>query len=136
LLKSEEIELIDSVKYAPVIFQEYISAAADLRITMVGKDIFAAAINSQETHYKVDFRMAMDVAEMKSFELPENLQSLLHKYMRRLGLVYGAIDMRLTEDGEFVFLEINPSGQWLFVEQRTGMPITEAFANLLLYHDK
>jgi hypothetical protein len=37
-----------------------------------------------------------------------------------MGLIYGAIDMRLTPDGRYVFLEINPAGQWLFVEHRTG----------------
>ena len=136
LLKSDEVDLIDSVKYAPVIFQEYVPAEADLRITMVGKDVFAAAIYSQQTSYKVDFRMVMNEAEMKSFEIPEELQVLLLEYMKRLELVYGAIDMRLTPSGEFVFLEINPSGQWLFVEHRTSLPITESFVNLMLYHDQ
>lgn len=135
LLKATELDLIDSVKFAPVIFQEYIPAEADLRITVIGEHIFAAAIYSQQTSYKVDFRMTMNDADMKPIELPEKLQTLLLTYMKRLGLVYGAIDMRLTPDGEFVFLEINPSGQWLFIEQRTGLPITETFADLMISQD-
>jgi glutathione synthase/RimK-type ligase-like ATP-grasp enzyme len=55
--------------------------------------------------------------------------------MDRLGLVYGAIDMRLTPEGEYVFLEINPTGQWLFIEAATGQPIAAAFADLLIQHD-
>jgi glutathione synthase/RimK-type ligase-like ATP-grasp enzyme len=51
--------------------------------------------------------------------------------MRRLGLVYGAIDMRRTADGRYVFLEINPAGQWLFIEERTKQPITSAVAGKL-----
>jgi glutathione synthase/RimK-type ligase-like ATP-grasp enzyme len=55
--------------------------------------------------------------------------------MDRLGLVYGAIDMRRTVDGD-VFLEINPAGEWRFVEDRTGQPITAAMADLLVSLDR
>ena len=51
--------------------------------------------------------------------------------MAAFGLVYGAIDMRLTAEGEYVFLEVNPAGQWLFIEERTGQPITAAVADCL-----
>jgi hypothetical protein len=44
--------------------------------------------------------------------------------------------MRLTPDGRFVFLEVNPSGQWIFMEERTDVPMTEAFARLLIAHDR
>jgi hypothetical protein len=50
-------------------------------------------------------------------------------------LQYGAVDMRLRPDGQYVFLEINPAGQWLFVEEATGQPIAEALARLLVQHD-
>ena len=52
--------------------------------------------------------------------------------MHALGLVYGAIDMRLTPNGEYVFLEVNPAGQWLFIEQATGQPISAAIAEALI----
>lgn len=54
--------------------------------------------------------------------------------MDRLGPVYGAIDMRLGPDGRYVFFEVNPAGQWLFVEERTGQPITATLARLLAAH--
>jgi hypothetical protein len=54
----------------------------------------------------------------------------------RLGLVYGAIDMRLTPDGRYVFLEVNPSGLWLFVEEPTGLPITDAVVDWFVAHDE
>ncbi len=136
LLKEEELSLIDNVKYAPVIFQKHIPAQADLRITMIGGKVFTGAIYTSNTSYHVDFRMVMDEARMEPFEIPDELKILLIKYMKCLGLIYGAIDMRLTPDGEYVFLEINPSGQWLFVEQGTGLRITEAFADLMIVNDK
>jgi glutathione synthase/RimK-type ligase-like ATP-grasp enzyme len=48
--------------------------------------------------------------------------------MRRLGLIYGAIDLRLAKDGRYVFLEINPAGQFLYVEQQSSQPIAAALA--------
>ncbi len=63
------------------------------------------------------------------------VEARLRALMTRLGLVYGAIDMRLTPDGHYIFLEINPSGQWLFVEERSGQPITASFARLLANHN-
>lgn len=135
VLKPAELELIDCVQYAPVIFQEYVDAVYDVRITVVGDKMFAAAIHSQETEYPVDFRMDMANAKVEAIELPEDVQHKLAAYMKRLGLVYGAIDMRLRPDGEWVFLEINPAGQWLFVEQETGQPISTALAELLVAND-
>lgn len=135
LLKPEEMDQLANVQYTPVIFQEYIQAGVDLRITVVGERIFPAAIHSQETEYKVDFRMDMQAARFEALELPRQVDTRLRDLMSRLGLVYGAIDMRRTPDGEYVFLEINPSGQWLFVEERTGQPITDAMAALMLARD-
>jgi len=135
LLKAEERALLDNVRFAPLIFQQYVPAEVDLRVTIVGKDVFAAAIHSQETSYAVDFRMDMAAGRVQAFELPDGVAEALHALMDRLGLVYGAIDMRLTPDGEFVFLEINPAGQWLFIEERTGQPITQTFVRLLAEHD-
>ena len=135
VLQAAELDLLDNVRYAPVIFQEYIPAKVDLRVSVVGDRIFAAAVESQETSYKVDYRMDMARARLAPFSLPSEVEERLHALMRRLGLVYGAIDMRLTPDERFIFLEINPSGQWLFIEERTGQPITEAFVQLLAKHD-
>jgi hypothetical protein len=51
--------------------------------------------------------------------------------IRRLGLEYGAIDLRLTPDGEYVFFEVDPSGQFLSIEQSSGLPISAAVATHL-----
>lgn len=131
LLRSDEQEGLDNVVHAPVIFQEYVPAAVDLRVTVVGSEIFAAAIHSQETSYPVDFRMEMSRARVEATRLPPDVEHRLRALMARLGLTYGAIDMRLTPDDRYVFLEINPAGQWLFIEQRTGQPISATLAALL-----
>ncbi|MCP4402810.1 MAG: alpha-L-glutamate ligase [bacterium] len=136
LLKADELTLIDNVRFAPVIFQEYIPAQYDVRITVVGEKIFAAAIHSQETSYKVDMRMDISNARIVPTELPQPVKMHLHTLMSCLGLVYGAIDMRLTPDSEYVFLEINPAGQWLFIEEETQQPIAAALAQLMVNSDR
>ncbi|MBI1685853.1 MvdC/MvdD family ATP grasp protein [Caulobacter hibisci] len=132
LLRPEEQDQLDAVRHAPLIFQEHIRADIDLRITVVGPKIFAAEIHSGATNYRVDFRMTMYDADMRPHVLPDAVIADLRALMARLGLVYGAIDMRLTPEGEYVFLEVNPAGQWLFIEERTGQPITEAVAEQLM----
>jgi glutathione synthase/RimK-type ligase-like ATP-grasp enzyme len=131
LVKDEELVVFDAVRYAPVIFQEYIDAECDLRITIVGGRLFAAAIRSQQSAYRIDFRMDMARTPIEPYELPREVEHMLLELMRRLDIVYGAVDMRLMPDGRYVFLEVNPAGQWLFVEHRSGLPITEAVAETL-----
>ena len=79
--------------------------------------------------------MDMANARISPVELPDQVQALLKDFMKRLGLQYGAIDMRLHPDDEYVFLEINPAGQWLFVEQATGQPIAASIARILVEND-
>lgn len=131
LVGRQEWDLLDSVRLAPVIFQEYVPAVADLRITVVGDKIFPAAIHNQETDYPVDFRMSLGQASTEPTELPPDVEQKLRVFMNRLGLVYGAIDMRCTPEGEHVFLEINTAGEFLFVEERTGQLISRALADWL-----
>jgi glutathione synthase/RimK-type ligase-like ATP-grasp enzyme len=104
----------------------------DLRVTIVGEDVFAAEIHSQTTEYKHDFRMAMHDAAIRSHTLPDAVVAKLQALMAALGLVYGALDLRLTPEGDYVFLEINPAGQWLFIEHHTGQPISDAIADALV----
>ena len=131
LLRTNEAELLDAVRFAPVIFQQHIPATADLRVTMVGDAIYPAAIRVPPGAYAYDFRMTMGGAAITPHVLPETVEQGLRHLMGALGLIYAAIDLRLTPEGEHVFLEVNPAGQWLFVEQATGQPISQAIADVL-----
>lgn len=130
LVEPQDLDRLEQVKYAPVIFQEYIPGV-DLRVTIVGPSIFAAEIDARNTSYPVDMRMVVGEAVVQPVTLPPELETALLALQRRLNLVYGAIDLRRTPAGEYVFLEVNPAGQWHFVEQRTGLPISQAVANYL-----
>jgi glutathione synthase/RimK-type ligase-like ATP-grasp enzyme len=117
----------ETIRLAPVIFQRRVAAVADLRVTIIGDEVFAAAVDVRDLDYDVDVRLNLN-AKHVAHALPDDIADKLRAMMRRLGLVYGAIDLRLTADGRYIFLEINPAGQFLYVEQQTGQPITAALA--------
>ncbi len=131
IIQPEELGRLDSVRHCPVIFQEFVPAVCDLRVTVVGDELFVGEVRSPEGGYAYDYRMDLDAAVISKGKLLPETEAKLRVLMSRLGLVYGAIDLRRTPDGAEVFLEINPAGQWLFVEDKTGLPITEALASLL-----
>jgi glutathione synthase/RimK-type ligase-like ATP-grasp enzyme len=131
LVSAADLAHLDDLSLAPVIFQEYVPAVADLRVTVVGDDMFAMAIDSRGTSYEVDFRVSLAEATTSAVALPDAIASLLRELMKAFGIVYGAIDLRLTPDGEYVFLEVNPAGEFLFCEAGTGLPITDAVAGWL-----
>jgi len=136
LLREEEVQLLDLVRHTPVIFQNYADAAYDLRITVIEDRIFPAAIFSQETGYTIDCRIDIGNARIEQVALPPEVEERLLTLMRRMGLVYGAIDMRLQPDGTYVFLELNPAGQFLYIEVASGLPITVAMAAALVKCDR
>ncbi len=135
VLQSGEEDLLDRVHLAPVIFQQFVPADIDLRVTIVGNRQFPAAISTRKGGYAYDYRIDLATARLEATTLPPDVGAALARLMRRLGLVFGAVDMRRTPDGQYVFLEINPAGLWLFVEEQTGQPVTRALAELLAQHD-
>jgi hypothetical protein len=138
LLTAERLAEIEALAACPAIFQEYVDKDVELRITIVGGRLFAAAIHSQEhPETRVDFRRLALLPPSKAvkhtaFDLPAEVGDKLLALMGRLGLVFGCVDMIRTPAGEYVFLEVNPSGQWGWVELLTGMPITAALVDLLV----
>ena len=135
LVERADVDNLEHVRFAPVIFQELIPGGIDIRVTVVGREVHAAQIRAIDTAYEFDFRMDCGNAPIHAHELPARLVERLHRLMDRFGLLYGAIDLRLAPDGDYVFLEVNPAGQWLFVELATGQPISAAMARQLLRLD-
>ncbi|MEN8238946.1 MAG: MvdC/MvdD family ATP grasp protein [Actinomycetota bacterium] len=131
-LRPDELELLDAVSVAPVIFQEYVPAGVNLRVTVVGADLFPAVIETNGTDYEADFRMSLSRGvPITEGTIPPEVETNLLALMHRLRLVYGAIDLRRSPDGDYYFLEVNTAGQWLFVEEETGQPIARTLATKL-----
>jgi glutathione synthase/RimK-type ligase-like ATP-grasp enzyme len=126
-LRSEEMAFAENVRMAPVIFQRFVEAVADVRVTVIGDEIYAGSTDPRQGEYPVDFRYNPSL-RWEKHALPAKVQDRLRLLMRRLGLEYGAIDLRLTPEGEYIFLEINPAGQFLWIEVETGHKIAAALA--------
>lgn len=131
IVDKEHLAALDSIKFAPVAFQEFIPAEYDLRVTVVGNKIFTGRIESQKSKSKIDWRFDLG-HETVPYELPQKIAEKILHYMQQMGLIYGAIDLRVTPQGEYVFFEVNPGGQYLFVEVDTKLPISQAIAELLI----
>ncbi|MEQ1503957.1 MAG: MvdC/MvdD family ATP grasp protein, partial [Myxococcota bacterium] len=133
-----DIAYFRSARHDATIFQGYVPKRVELRVTVVGSALFAAEIRSQETnHTRHDWRRYdHSSTPIVPHELPPAVADRCRRLVARLGLVYGAIDLVLTPDDRYVFLEINPNGQFLWVEQLTGFPIAAAIADLLVAADR
>ncbi|MET9550843.1 MvdC/MvdD family ATP grasp protein [Streptomyces sp. NPDC006627] len=134
LVTDADMSEIRSVRFGPTYLQEFIPKAMDIRVTVMGHDVFAVGISSQGVREsRVDFRRAPAYTlPHEPVELPQDVSSLCVRLVRHLGLQFGAIDFVLTPDHEYVFLEINPNGQWYWLEEVTGIPLTAALCDLLI----
>ena len=121
-------EMLDNLVLAPTIFQEMVTDCRELRITVIGERIFAAEFRPPAG--LIDGRLDLQTP-YRPHTLPPDISRRLLALVRQLGLVFSTIDMKLTDEGEYVFLELNPMGQFLYVEILTGLPLTAAMAELL-----
>ncbi|MEV0473824.1 MvdC/MvdD family ATP grasp protein [Streptomyces prunicolor] len=118
-----------SLLFAPVLFQEEIIGHSDVRAVVIGDHVMAARFESNPNH--VDSRLSRD-SPCEPWTLPAPVYNSLLDMMHSLGLVFGVVDLKITVDDDYVFLEVNPQGQFLYVEMLTGFPITDALADFLL----
>jgi glutathione synthase/RimK-type ligase-like ATP-grasp enzyme len=132
-LREEDEAQAGAIAHAPVLFQRNVPAVADLRVIAIGGQVFAAGADVRGGEYPQDVRMNVNV-RYAPLELPAEITGKIQTLMRRLGLTYGALDFRLTPEGRYVFLEINPVGQFLYIESDTGQPIAAALAQALVVH--
>lgn len=131
--QKELVHARDALAVAPGIYQEYINKSRELRVTILDDEFFCVAIYSQRLEEtRIDWRRNQRDIDYELIPVPSVLRSKLHDLMKTLGLRYGAIDVIERPDGEFVFLEINPSGNWLWLEDRLGIDISGLMARKLL----
>lgn len=118
----------------PSIFQEQINKLFELRIIVVGNKIFAFEIYSQQhDEAKIDFRKANHLElNYKVHELPLVIEQNIFKFMKSMNLNYGAIDMIYTPEKKYIFLEVNSTGQYLWLEKATGVNVSKQMAKLLV----
>lgn len=123
----------DLLRRCPCVFQENIPKDVELRVTVIGRRVFAAALRSREVAAaSVDVRRATMTVPHEVYALPREIEKKVLGLMGAFGLQYGALDLIVTPEGEHVFLELNPNGQFGWIEERTGLPLYDAMADLLI----
>ncbi|WLG76535.1 hypothetical protein [Pseudomonas simiae] len=128
-----EDEQAEAIRLTPFIVQSEISKQYDVRVTVVGERVFATAIWSQDNEETItDWRKGSrpDLRHEK-IVLDRRVERQCVKLVQRLGLRYGAIDLVCDQSGKLWFLEINPNGQWAWIENLTGYPIAAAIVDEL-----
>jgi glutathione synthase/RimK-type ligase-like ATP-grasp enzyme len=137
LLEEGYVPDLTHLHYAPAIFQEAIDIIADVRVTVVGEQVFAAAVHAEglDKNSKVyDYRLGHYEGKViiKALDdFPGELARQCVAHTKTLGLRFGALDFVTDSDGTYWFLENNPNGQWAFIEDATGQQIGKAVADLL-----
>jgi hypothetical protein len=116
-----------------VVLQQYVEKQYEVRYTVVGDKHFVARIDSQVSDIsRTDWRRYdLKTTPYTEIQPPEAIRSQVQEFMRRVELNYGGLDFIVDEAGQWVFLEINALGQYLWIEDLTGLPISEAIAHWL-----
>jgi hypothetical protein len=118
----------ESVKLCPVLLQEEIVRSADVRATFIGSQCFVADIKGDQA--LVDWRNPESKVSYSTSSLSDTFQKQCKALLDQLGLVYGAFDFVKTPEGDLVFLEVNPTGEWAWLEDQLGFPMRDAFIKL------
>jgi len=113
------------------LFQEWVPKAFEVRLTVVDDQFFAARIDAGSAKAGEDWRTDYAALTYTSVETPTAVRARVRKLLGGLGLRFGALDFIVTPGGEWIFLECNPNGQWAWIEDATGLPITAALADAL-----
>ena len=130
-----ELEDITGLEFSPMIFQEYVEKECEFRVVIIGEQIFCGRIPSQQSEDgQSDWRKDSDnlIQELEPYTLPASVQLKLLHLMDYFDLNYGAIDLIKTPKGKYVFLEINPVGEFSWLDQAFDNKISEAIANVLM----
>ncbi|WP_027086832.1 hypothetical protein [Cohnella panacarvi] len=133
LVSTDEIKNA-SLGLSPVVIQNYIGAynnKVDVRVTVIEEKIFSVRIIKNGAGIEGDWRREKDEIEYVRFELPDDVKSKCVDIAKKFGLSFGAIDL-IESNGEFYFLEINPTGEWAWLVESAELPIHEEICKTLV----
>lgn len=133
LITDAELAQLDTIQLVPCLFQEYIPKLVELRVTVIGDELFVAEIHSQEhAATSVDWRHYDIDIPYRASALPPEIAERCLAFVKSYGLNYSALDLILTPDGRYVFIENNPNGQFMFIEKLVPeLTMTAALADCL-----
>ncbi|MBY0552763.1 MAG: hypothetical protein K2W95_36100 [Candidatus Obscuribacterales bacterium] len=129
-VESADLDEFESLEYSLHLFQRMIPKAFDVRLTVIGQSIFGARIDSQAGRGVVDCRLDYSVP-LRDYSVPSCVAESTLNLMAALGLSFGCVDLAVDNEGLVYFLEINPQGQFLWIEDALGHSLSHELAGLL-----
>lgn len=127
------LDRFDAIRLAPVCLQEYTEKAFELRVTVVGQQVFGCRIDSQVTEQtQVDWRRYDNETPHSTYVVDGQLRGQMIAMMQHYGIRLASFDLVVTPDGRTIFLEMNPATQFFWIEELTGMPISDAIIDEIL----
>jgi len=133
-LSVDDLSAFSAFGPEPYLFQEMVPKRYDIRVTVIGEEAFACRIESQHNEAtQIDWRKGeIDQMPHAVDQLPAALSSRCVQMARSYGLRFAAIDLARRTDGGYTFFELNPNGQWAWIEQLTGLPLSTTLADELI----
>jgi glutathione synthase/RimK-type ligase-like ATP-grasp enzyme len=136
ILSEKDVSELEQLQWCPAILQAYVPKRFEVRVTIVGNQVFAAELHSQAhgataTDYRRTWNESVKISH-RVHALPPKVAESCLAMTREFGLAYSAIDMIFTPEGEYVFLEMNPTGMYAWIEDATELPISDAIAAMLV----
>ncbi|WP_338826204.1 hypothetical protein MTBGP_06940 [Moorella thermoacetica] len=127
----ELLEQDAEICLCPTLLQERIHKSKDIRITFFGEKAFVVSITG-ECEQPIDWRRPGIALKYKLTNVPEKIITSCKEMMRRLGLLYAAFDFVTGPSGEYFFLEVNPTGEWAWLDYTLGLNLRDELIQLLL----
>ncbi|WP_018653832.1 MvdC/MvdD family ATP grasp protein [Actinomadura flavalba] len=133
VIGDEARDHLGRVRHTTCQFQEYIEKAYEVRLTVIGNTYFPVVVDSQSNATtEVDWRADTEMAYGDYRPLPDQVVKQTQALLDELGIVYAAVDFIVTPDGEYVFLEANPNGQFMWMQNDLGLPMSDRIADVLM----
>lgn len=129
----QDLEYLEEVQVCAHLFQEMLSKRMDLRVIVIGRKIFTIGIHSHASQTALDWRIDYSSLSYSVEQLPAEIEQKVLQLVRHFDLQYSSMDFVLTSTGDYVFIEMNPNGQFLWMEPPTGLPMASAMADLLCF---
>lgn len=123
----------DTLRLSPAIFQTLLEKQFEIRVACFGDHLISLQIDSQtDEHARFDWRANQFKLQMKPYALPEEVAQAIRRFLHATGMTCTSLDFVVTPGGEHIFLEANPQGQFLWMEDRTGLPLLNAASEFFI----
>ncbi|MFZ6873125.1 hypothetical protein ACO0LF_13805 [Undibacterium sp. Di27W] len=135
-VKEEQLQHDMALMACPSIYQNLVAKQFEARVTVIGNRVIAAKIDSQRDEKTVDWRydLPKNKIPVEPLELPEEVTQRCLSLCQQLGLVFACIDLIFSTSGEYVFLELNEAGQFLWLERyHKDLTMLDSFCRYLAY---